>query len=77
MAKVKDPDVKAFIEKCTANVPERLSAIQLLRDPFLSDSDLEAIGSSLHVNVHSSGKVFGQKQKLQSLLFCSFKFMLK
>ncbi|KAJ8449058.1 hypothetical protein Cgig2_004113 [Carnegiea gigantea] len=54
LSKLKDPDVKAFIEKCTATVPERLSAIQLLRDPFLSDTDHEAIGSSLHVNVHSS-----------------------
>ena len=58
LAKVKDPDVKAFIEKCIANVSQRLSAIQLLRDPFLSDTNHEAIGSSLYVNVYSSGTVF-------------------
>ncbi|KAG0489298.1 hypothetical protein HPP92_008109 [Vanilla planifolia] len=35
LAKVKDPDVRQFIEKCIANASERLPAIDLLRDPFL------------------------------------------
>ncbi|KAJ7956159.1 putative Kinase [Quillaja saponaria] len=35
LAKVTDPDVKAFIENCIAKVSERLSAKDLLMDPFL------------------------------------------
>ncbi|KAG6476693.1 hypothetical protein ZIOFF_065939 [Zingiber officinale] len=43
LAKVKDPEVKKFIEQCIANVSERLSAKELLQDPFLqldSENDL-------------------------------------
>ncbi|KAJ8553942.1 hypothetical protein K7X08_024620 [Anisodus acutangulus] len=48
LAKVKDPGVKAFIEKCIAKVPERLSAKELLMDPFLqSDDDSGSISRSL------------------------------
>ncbi|KAL9234153.1 hypothetical protein vseg_009053 [Gypsophila vaccaria] len=36
--KVKDPQVRWFIEKCLAPVSERPSAIELLDDPFLVDS---------------------------------------
>lgn len=47
LAKVKDPGVKKFIEKCIANVSERLSAKELLQDPFLQlDSENDLIGSS-------------------------------
>ncbi|GMJ14016.1 with no lysine (K) kinase 3 [Hibiscus trionum] len=35
LAKVADPGVKLFIEKCIAKASERLSAKELLRDPFL------------------------------------------
>ncbi|GAB4855128.1 Serine/threonine-protein kinase wnk3 [Ancistrocladus abbreviatus] len=35
LAKVTDPAVRAFIEKCIANVSERSSAKELLRDQFL------------------------------------------
>lgn len=35
LAKVTDPQVKTFIEKCIAKVSERLSAKELLDDPFL------------------------------------------
>ncbi|XAR50246.1 Non-specific serine/threonine protein kinase [Bertholletia excelsa] len=45
LAKVKDPEVKSFIEKCIAKVSERLTAGQLLMDPFLqSDEDSEKVG---------------------------------
>lgn len=54
LAKVTNPDVKAFIEKCIADVSDRLSASELLRDPFLSDADSESIGRSLHVNLRHS-----------------------
>ncbi|WMV21351.1 hypothetical protein MTR67_014736 [Solanum verrucosum] len=48
LAKVKDPGVKAFIDKCIAKVSERLSAKELLMDPFLqSDDDSGSISRSL------------------------------
>ncbi|KAH0691706.1 hypothetical protein KY289_019064 [Solanum tuberosum] len=48
LAKVKDPGVKAFIDKCIAKVSERLSAKELLMDPFLrSDDDSGIIARSL------------------------------
>ncbi|XP_031131038.1 probable serine/threonine-protein kinase WNK10 isoform X1 [Ipomoea triloba] len=34
--KVKDPEVKQFIEKCLVPASKRLSAAELLKDPFLS-----------------------------------------
>ncbi|KAL7601059.1 hypothetical protein Lser_V15G21398 [Lactuca serriola] len=37
LAKVKDPEVKSFIEKCIAKQSDRLSAKELLMDPFLRD----------------------------------------
>ncbi|KAL9257263.1 Serine/threonine-protein kinase WNK1-like protein [Drosera capensis] len=46
--KVKDPEVREFIEKCLADAPARLSAKELLCDPFLqidkSGSDLAVTG---------------------------------
>ncbi|CAM8972630.1 unnamed protein product [Rhodiola kirilowii] len=39
LAKVSDLEVKAFIEKCTANVSDRMSAKELLMDPFLRPSE--------------------------------------
>ncbi|CAI9112767.1 OLC1v1013259C1 [Oldenlandia corymbosa var. corymbosa] len=48
LTKVKDPEVKQFIEKCIAKVSERLSAKELLVDPFLrSDEDPGSISRSL------------------------------
>ncbi|KAF7806026.1 putative serine/threonine-protein kinase WNK3 isoform X2 [Senna tora] len=47
LAKVADPGVKAFIEKCIANVSVRLPAKDLLMDSFLHlDEDSESIGRS-------------------------------
>ncbi|XP_039029788.1 probable serine/threonine-protein kinase WNK9 isoform X1 [Hibiscus syriacus] len=37
--KVKDPEVREFIEKCLAIVSHRLTAMELLRDPFLQIDD--------------------------------------
>ncbi|KZV40920.1 No lysine kinase 10 isoform 1 [Dorcoceras hygrometricum] len=39
LGKVKDPEVKGFIEKCLAPASERLSAAELLRGPFLLSED--------------------------------------
>lgn len=48
LGKVKDPEVKAFIEKCIAKVSDRLPAKELLMDPFLlADEDGGSIGRSL------------------------------
>ncbi|CAK9137539.1 unnamed protein product [Ilex paraguariensis] len=55
LAKVKDPGVRAFIEKCIAKVSDRLSAKELLTDRFLqSDEDNGSIGRSLQPNPHDS-----------------------
>ncbi|XP_075661888.1 putative serine/threonine-protein kinase WNK3 isoform X1 [Castanea sativa] len=57
LAKVTDPSVRAFIEKCIAKASERLPAKELLMDPFLrSDEDYESIGRSLHLRTRHSSK---------------------
>ncbi|KAK9072383.1 hypothetical protein SSX86_008817 [Deinandra increscens subsp. villosa] len=43
LAKVKDPEIKSFIEKCIAKVPDRLSAKELLMDQFLRDEHSDSI----------------------------------
>lgn len=35
LSKVKDPEIKSFIEKCLVPASQRLSAKELLMDPFL------------------------------------------
>ncbi|KAJ4831155.1 hypothetical protein Tsubulata_000706 [Turnera subulata] len=40
--KVKDPEVRQFVEKCLATVSLRLSARELLNDPFLQINDCES-----------------------------------
>ncbi|GAB2210260.1 hypothetical protein Droror1_Dr00015523 [Drosera rotundifolia] len=40
--KVKDPEVREFIEKCLATVSCRLPARKLLKDPFLDIDDLDS-----------------------------------
>lgn len=52
-----DPRIRAFIEKCIANVSDRLSAEELLMDPFLrSDEESECLGKSLQSKTHDTGK---------------------
>ncbi|KAK7302147.1 hypothetical protein RJT34_13028 [Clitoria ternatea] len=56
LAKVTDLEVKAFIEKCISHVSERVSAKDLLMDPFLqSDYDSESVGRSSRSQTHHSG----------------------
>ncbi|KAF7838273.1 putative serine/threonine-protein kinase WNK3 isoform X1 [Senna tora] len=56
LAKVKDPGVKAFIEKCIAHVSERLPAKELLMDPFLLPSDeTDSFGRSIKPRNKDSG----------------------
>ncbi|KAL5980839.1 Serine/threonine-protein kinase wnk1, partial [Asimina triloba] len=40
--KVKDPDVRQFVEKCLATVSRRLPARELLKDPFLQIHDVDS-----------------------------------
>ncbi|KAF5743724.1 serine/threonine-protein kinase WNK3 isoform X1 [Tripterygium wilfordii] len=59
LAKVTDSTVRAFIEKCIAKVSERLTAKELLMDPFLqSHEESESIGHSLLPKSHHSGGHF-------------------
>ncbi|EOA30205.1 hypothetical protein CARUB_v10013321mg [Capsella rubella] len=37
---VKDPEVREFVEKCLATVTSRLTALELLQDPFLQDDNV-------------------------------------
>lgn len=56
---MKDPGVKQFIEKCISKVSERLSARELLVDPFLqSDGENETVGHPLQSDMSQSGRQF-------------------
>ncbi|CAL9089938.1 unnamed protein product [Musa acuminata var. zebrina] len=56
--RVKDPEVRQFVEKCLATASERLSARELLKDPFLQVDDL---GSSYDEgNISSIDCILGQ-----------------
>ncbi|KAF8667116.1 hypothetical protein HU200_053300 [Digitaria exilis] len=57
LTKIDDPEVKLFIEKCIAKAPERLSAKELLMDPFLLDVSDEKIFYPLHPNINASGSM--------------------
>lgn len=43
LAKVNDPEVKQFIEKCLVPASMRLSASELLKDPFLATENTKEI----------------------------------
>ncbi|TKY73559.1 serine/threonine-protein kinase WNK2 [Spatholobus suberectus] len=61
LAKVTDLEVKAFIEKCIADVSERLSAKDLLMDPFLqSDYDNDSVGRSSKSQTNSGNNSHNQ-----------------
>ncbi|KQK08063.1 probable serine/threonine-protein kinase WNK2 [Brachypodium distachyon] len=53
LAKIEDPEVKFFIEKCITQASQRLSAEELLVDPFLLD-DGERIFYPLQSNTNTS-----------------------
>jgi WNK lysine deficient protein kinase len=55
LAKIGDPEVKLFIEKCIAKVDERLLANELLMDPFLLDVSDEKIFYPVHPNINTTG----------------------
>lgn len=56
LAKVKDPGVRNFIEKCIANVSERLPASELLKDPFLQmDAEIDIFCHSTQIDQNYLG----------------------
>ena len=68
LAKVKDPGVRAFIEKCIAKASDRLPAKELLADPFLqSGEDTESISRRLQPTPPPAGKFFKQLTNLYSI----------
>ncbi|CAL1386600.1 unnamed protein product [Linum trigynum] len=69
LAKVDNPQVKEFIEKCLVPAPARLPAIELLKDPFLaaSVSTKEAVIPSDSLEL--SSLILGQGNSLQSESF--------
>lgn len=54
LAKIQDPEVKFFIEKCITQASQRLSAQELLVDPFLLDVDDERIFYPVQSNTNTS-----------------------
>ncbi|XVF08827.1 hypothetical protein REPUB_Repub07fG0037100 [Reevesia pubescens] len=55
LEKVTDPEVKLFIEKCIAKASQRLSAKELLADPFHQpDEENESVGRSVRPKAKSS-----------------------
>ncbi|XP_039063332.1 probable serine/threonine-protein kinase WNK3 [Hibiscus syriacus] len=61
LAKVTDPGVKLFIEKCIVKASDRLSAKELLKDPFLQpDEENDSVGHSLRARVQSSDNTSDQ-----------------
>ncbi|KAH1089078.1 hypothetical protein J1N35_016335 [Gossypium stocksii] len=68
LAKVTDPGVKLFIEKCIAKASERLSAKELLRDPFLQPvEENDSVGRSLRPNPKTSDSTTEDLQSETSL----------
>lgn len=49
--KVNDPEVKQFIEKCLLPSTSRLSAVELLKEPFLTPLNLKEPVNSINVPV--------------------------
>ncbi|KAK4355603.1 hypothetical protein RND71_024574 [Anisodus tanguticus] len=55
--KVTDPEVRRFVEKCLATVSHRLSARELLDDPFLRVDDYESSDSDTPNYLQDSGEL--------------------
>ncbi|KAL5750613.1 hypothetical protein ACOSP7_025216 [Xanthoceras sorbifolium] len=82
LAKVTNPGVRSFIEKCIAKVSDRLPAKELLGDPFLqSDEENDIVGRPLRVqNHHSAGSSYegtNVKNARDSLAETSRDFMVQ
>lgn len=53
LAKVKDPEVRLFIEKCIAKASDRLTAKELLMDHFLRSDEDESVSRSVRHGSHN------------------------
>ncbi|XP_042037501.1 probable serine/threonine-protein kinase WNK3 isoform X2 [Salvia splendens] len=69
LVKVKDPDVRMFIEKCIAKVSDRMSAKQLLMDPFLLSDEDSGIPRSLHQSSGDNANHFDAENHHEDTLF--------
>ncbi|CAN0908906.1 Serine/threonine-protein kinase WNK8 [Linum grandiflorum] len=78
LAKVDNPQVKEFIEKCLVPASERLPAIELLKDPFLATESAKEIVSSLpsesfameiDVSSKKSSKTSGMESMIEPMQF--------
>ncbi|KAK4493563.1 hypothetical protein RD792_017800 [Penstemon davidsonii] len=82
LAKVKDAGVRTFIEKCIAKVSDRLSAKELLMDPFLQmDEDSGSRGRSLQPQSSNAddnaSKVDTEKQPEDTVLESGLDFTVQ
>ncbi|KAG6384758.1 hypothetical protein SASPL_153576 [Salvia splendens] len=69
LVKVKDPDVRMFIEKCIAKVSDRMSAKQLMMDPFLLSDEDYGISRSLHNSSGDNANHFDAENHHEDTLF--------
>ncbi|KAJ7539280.1 hypothetical protein O6H91_11G084800 [Diphasiastrum complanatum] len=61
LQRVKDPEMRAFVEKCLTAAPYRLPARELLMDPFLQcDLDTKALGPLPLRRLHFRGDDMGE-----------------
>ncbi|KAI3673557.1 hypothetical protein L6452_39680 [Arctium lappa] len=66
LAKVKDSEIKSFIEKCTAKVSDRLSAKELLMDPFLLDEHSDGVNKPGQPNLNPNPNPDDDAEKLDN-----------
>ncbi|KAL1568284.1 Serine/threonine-protein kinase wnk3, variant 2 [Salvia divinorum] len=69
LVKVKDPDVRMFIDKCIAKVSDRMSAKQLLMDPFLLSDEDSGTSRSLHQSSGDNANHFDAENHHEDTLF--------
>ncbi|KAM5580515.1 putative serine/threonine-protein kinase WNK11 [Rosa sericea] len=67
--KVKDPQVKQFIDKCLVPASMRLSAVELLKDPFLAADD-SRVPKSLPMEIDSTSVKESSTSSSSSILEC-------
>lgn len=58
LSKIKDPEVRKFVEKCLVTASKRLPARELLKDPFLQLDDHTPVRNE--VEVYDIGSIFRQ-----------------
>ncbi|KAL6136927.1 hypothetical protein ACLB2K_062222 [Fragaria x ananassa] len=69
LSQVKDPQVKQFIEKCLVPASRRLSAVELLNDPFLAADDSKE-PRSFPMDIDTGSDRVSSKSSSSSILEC-------